>query len=173
MNNAYPELPELQYQKTSIEMALAIAHIRAAAVPVEVKRAAYIYFRIESGNGLKGVNNNYAGIQADGARWPEEYDRMISGTCIKNENGTGKPRRFICFRSWKDSLDFTMTNAQRRGMFIGGETWRYTRMQVTTAVMLCRAYRSEWVTGDPKYRPTSQELKDFESMYRQAVKIFP
>lgn len=173
INNAYPELPELQYRKTSIEMALAIAHIQAASVPVEVKRAAYIFFRIESANGRSGVNNNYAGIQADGARWPEEFDSKIAGTCVKGENGTGKLRRFVCFRSWEDSIDFTISNTQRRGMYIGGKSWKYTRIQVNSSASLCRAYKREWVTGNPKYQPTPQELKDFDSMYRQAVKIFP
>jgi hypothetical protein len=172
MNNAYPELPELQYRKTSIEMALVIAHIKVAAVPVEVKRAAYIFFRIESGNGRSGINNNYAGTQADGARWPDEYESKIAGTCVKNENGTGKPRRFVCFHSWKDSLDFTITNAQRRGMFVGGKTWKYTSINVKTSADLCRAYKREWVTGEPKYKPSEKELQDFDSMYQQAVKIF-
>lgn len=172
INNVYPEKPELQYQRTSIEMALAIAHIKEAAVPVEVKRAAYIFFRIESGNGRSGVNNNYSGIQADGARWPEEYDSKIAGTCVKGENGTGKLRRFVCFHSFKDSLDFTMSNARRRGMYIGGETWKYTSIQVKSSASLCRAYKREWVTGNPKYQPTERELLDFGSMYRQAVKIF-
>jgi len=172
VKNAYPELPELQYRKTSLEMGLAVSHIENYPVPVEIKRAAYVFFRIESGNGKSGVNNNYAGIQADGARWPDEYDSYIEGTCVKTENGTGKPRRFVCFRSWQDSLEFTMSNALRRGMYIGGKTWKVSKMQVNTTEDLCVAYKREWVIGNKKYRPTIQESIAFQSMYRQALKIF-
>lgn len=173
IGNAYPELPELQYRRTSVEMGLVVAYLQSLQVPTEVKRAAYIFFRIESANGRSGVNNNYAGIQADGARWPQEFDSKIAGTSVKNENGTGKPRRFVCFHSWKDSIDFTISNAQRRGMYVGGKTWKYTRIQVTTPEKLCMAYKREWVTGDPMYKPTKDELDGFLSMYRQAEKIFP
>jgi hypothetical protein len=172
IKNAYPEKPELQYLRTSVEMSLAIAHIQAAAVPVEVKRATYVYFRIESGNGRSGVNNNYAGIQADGARWPADFDAKIIGTSVKGENGTGKMRRFVCFQSYKDSIDFTISNTQRRGMYIGGNTWLISKMQVKTVKDLCTAYKREWVKGNAKYTPTTEELKTFESIYRQAEKIF-
>lgn len=172
IKNAYPEKPVLQYQKTRVEMGLVVAYIQSLPVPVEVKRAAYIFFRIESGNGKSGVNNNYAGIQADGSRWPGEFDTKIAGTSVTGENGTGKIRRFVCFNSWKDSVDFTVANAQRRGMYVGGKTWKYTEIQVTTPEKLCTAYKREWVTGNPKYNPTEKEVDDFKSMYQQAEKIF-
>jgi hypothetical protein len=37
-----------------------------------VKRASYVMFRNESGNGAKGINNNYCGAQADSGRWQPE-----------------------------------------------------------------------------------------------------
>ncbi len=172
MKNAYPEKPVLKYMRTSVEMALIIGHLRALDVPVEVKRAAYIYFRIESANGKSGVNNNYAGIQADGARWPSEFDIKIAGTVVKAENGTGKSRIFIAFNSWQDSIDFTVRNTQRRGMFVGGNTTKFGPIHVYNAADLCMAYKREWVTGNGKYVPNKKEVSDFESMYRQAEKIF-
>lgn len=172
IKNAYPEKPVIAYQKTKIEMGLVIAYIQDLLVSNELKRAAYVFFRIESANGQRGVNNNYAGIQADGARWPEEFDGKIAGTSTTGENGTGKIRRFVCFNSWKDSIDFTIANAGRRGMYVGGKTWRITRLQVKTPTTLCIAYKREWVTGNAKYKPTKDELAGFLSMYRQAEKIF-
>lgn len=172
IKNAYPEKPVIAYQKTKVEMALVVVYLQSLQVSPELKRAAYVFFRNESDNGKSGVNNNYAGIQADGARWPEALDGKIVGTSTTGENGTGKVRRFVCFSSWKDSIDFTIANAERRGMYVGGKTWRITRLQVKTPTTLCTAYKREWVTGNPKYKPTKDELAGFLSMYRQAEKIF-
>lgn len=172
IKNAYPEKPVLQYQRTAVEMGLVVAYLQSLPVSAEVKRAAYVFFRIESANGRSGVNDNYAGIQADGARWPPEFDGKIAGTSVTGENGTGKTRRFVCFNSWKDSIDFTISNAQRRGLYVGGKTWRVTRLQVKSPPDLCKAYKREWVTGNSKYIPTDQELAAFLSMYRQAQNIF-
>lgn len=173
IQNAYPEKPVIAYQKTKVEMGLVVAYIQSLPVSAELKRAAYVFFRIESANGNSGVNNNYAGIQADGARWPEAFDIKITGTCTTGENGTGHIRRFVCFGSWKDSIDFTIANADRRDMYVSGKTWKYTKLQVKTPTTLCTAYKREWVTGNPKYKPTQDELSGFLSMYRQAEKIFP
>ncbi|WP_343302837.1 hypothetical protein AAHN97_14930 [Chitinophaga niabensis] len=172
MRNAYPEKPVLQYKKTSIEMAFAIQYIKESQAPAEVKRAAYIFFRMESANGKSGVNNNYAGIQADGARWPAEFDKKIAGTVVKRENGTGKERIFIAFHSWKDSIDFTISNSLRRELYIGGLTWKYTQIAIKNPRDLCTAYKREWVTGDPEHEPSEQNYRDFESMYKQAARLF-
>ncbi|MGE7777391.1 hypothetical protein ACQKLP_21915 [Chitinophaga sp. NPDC101104] len=172
MKNAYPEKPELLYQRTSVEMGLVVAYIKSLNVPKEIKCAAYVFFRIESANGKSGVNNNYAGIQADGARWPAEFDSKIAGTSLKKENGTGNLRRFVCFHRWEDSVDFTVNNAQRRGLFVGGQTWRIVKMAVQTVEDLCTAYKREWVTGNAKYLPGPAEVASFSSMYNQAAKIF-
>jgi hypothetical protein len=170
--NAYPEKPILQYKKTTVEMGAVITYLKSLAIPVAVKRAVYVFFRNESGNGAKGLNNNYAGIQADGGRWPAEFDNKIAGTVIKTENKTAKVRIFVAFNSWQDSIDFTVSNALRRGLFVGGETFRITKMKVATPADLCTAYKREWVKGLDKVNPGEQELKDFLSMYHQAEKIF-
>lgn len=170
VKNAYPELPEIPYKKTNVEMGLVVAFIQRTYFHVNVKRAAYVYFRNESGNGRSGVNNNYAGIQADGGRWLNDQD--FAGTCVTPENKTGKKRRFVTFNAWEDSVMFTLNTAQRRGMYISGETTIVSKLKVRTITDLVQAYKREWVTGNPKYVPASDEVAAFASMYRQAEKLF-
>lgn len=172
MKNAYPEKPVLQYMRTRVEMAAVIMHLKSMDVPAVLKRAAYTFFRFESGNGRSGVNNNYTGVQCDGARWPAEYDSLIVGTVVKKENGTGNVRIYPAFARWQDSIYFTVTNAQRRGLYIGGKTWKYTNIKVRSVANLCTAYKREWVTGNPDYTPGEKEKEEFASVYRQAEKIF-
>ena len=71
VKNYYPQLPEIPYQKTSIDMGAVVVHAKSmiGTYPKEVIRTAYCEFRMESGNGKDGVNNNYAGIQADCGVW--------------------------------------------------------------------------------------------------------
>jgi hypothetical protein len=64
----------LPYKKTTVSMTAVNPYIASLHVPAEVKRAAYIIFRIESANGSKGVNSNFVGAQADSGRWQKELD---------------------------------------------------------------------------------------------------
>lgn len=173
IKNAYPELPVVPYMKTKVGMPLVVAYLQKLDEFPEVKRAAYIFFRIESANGSKGVNNNYAGVQADGARWPGEYDRLFKATTVLPENGTNKPRRFLVFDTWEDSVNFTVENVARRGMYIGGQTWKVSTLKVNSITDLLTAYKREWVTGNSKYTIKPDELAPFVSMYTQAKKLFP
>lgn len=172
MKNSYPELPEVKYQKTTIEMDAVVDYIQTLQVPAEVKRSAYIMFRNESANGKSGLNNNYAGVQADSGRWPGKWDDVITGTVTKTENGTGKVRLFVAFRSWHDSIDFLIDRVQDRGLYVGGYARLIAKMNITTSTELAIAYKKDWVTGLRGYKPSEQEVANFLSMYRQAVKIF-
>ena len=51
-------------------MGQVVQDLKALDYPVEVKKAGYIIFRIESANGTSGINENYCGFQADSGRWP-------------------------------------------------------------------------------------------------------
>jgi len=88
VHNAYPELPVLEFTRTSVAMADVIKHISEAAVETPIKRASYVIFRNESGNGKKGVNNNFIGLQADGNRVVDKWTPFIAGTCVHAENMT-------------------------------------------------------------------------------------
>ncbi|HWV69518.1 hypothetical protein [Chitinophaga sp.] len=173
MKNAYPEKPVLKYMPTRVEMATVIAGIKKADYPAEVKRAAYIIFRIESANGTKGINNNYSGFQADAGRWPSMYDKAISGVVQKKENGTGNMRLFIAFNKPEDSLNMLMGRLQARGLYIGGTTHKILEMEVHTVTDLARAYKKEWAAGNPKAEPPALEVQTFKSIYKQAQTIFP
>jgi hypothetical protein len=173
MKNYYEDKPLVPYRKTSVEMPAVVEYLKKANAPTEVKRAAYIMFRFESGNGTKGLNNNYVGAQADSGRWPTKFDCMITGVVKKVENGTGKERLFIEFSSWTNSLDFLLERVENRGLYVGGVERLITKKPVNDARSLAIAYKKSWVHGSNKYKPTEQEIAAFLSMYRQAEKIFP
>jgi len=172
MVNAYPELPRLPYRRTSVAMLDLIAHLRRAAFPLEVRRATYIVFRNESGNGRSGVNNNYSGMQADGARWPASLDHYFVGTTTTPENQTGDVRTFLCFARWEDSADCLAERLAARGIYVGGRTHLVTQVDVATPTDLATAYHREWVTGSATSSPGSGELGAFLSMYAQAETFF-
>lgn len=172
MKNAYPELPEIPYLKTKISEALVIEYIESRTLVIEVKRAAWILFAIESAHGKKGVCNNYVGAQADGNRLASRWDKHIIGTCITPENMTGQPRRFVCFDSWKSSVDFVINAVVARGMYVGGMSHPYSKnMPVKTPADAGRAYWKEWVTGG-NTEPPQTELDDFLLLYKTASGYF-
>lgn len=172
MKNYYPEKIIVPAKKTSVEMPEIVVALKDMACEKEIKISAYIMFRNESANGRSGINNNYIGAQADGGRWPEKFDNVITGIVQKNENRTGKTRLFLAFSSYKDSLNFLIDRVESRGLFVGGKLNRVKEMDINNPTDLCNAYYKSWVTGKADYEPTNQELKDFLSMYAQGEKIF-
>lgn len=172
MRNAYPELPVVPYRKTTVPMSLAIEALKRLDVPTEVRRAAYIMFRNESANGQKGVNENYAGLQADGSRWPDSLTKWIAGTVVLPENQTGKQRRFLAFDHVDGCLAFLCDRVQSRGLYIGGMTHLVLRMEIQTPTDLCRAYQKEWVKGSATAEPDAAALSGFLSMFEQAQGFF-
>ncbi|RYE01632.1 MAG: hypothetical protein EOP50_01650 [Sphingobacteriales bacterium] len=172
-NNAYPELPVLDYKKTIVPMADVIASLRRQDIPNAVRRAVYVIFRIESANGTKGINNNYGGIQADGQRWQAQYDALMAGTVVLKENTTKKERRFVAFKSFEGFLALFAGRLQARGIYVGGTTHKIVAMKVRTPAFLAEAYYKEWVTGDAAAVPPRANVNNFLSMYAQAEKLFP
>lgn len=172
MKNAYPEKQILKYIPTRVKMAAAVEGIQKADYPTEVKRAAYVIFRKESGNGSKGINNNYSGFQADAGRWPSAYDAVITGVVEKKENFTGNIRLFLAFNDASASLNMLMGRLQARGLFIGGITHKILEMEIHTVDDLARAYKKEWAAGSAKAEPTPDDTKGFRSMYKQAIQLF-
>lgn len=153
-------------------MAAAIQAIKALDYPVEVKRAGYIIFRIESANGSKGINNNYCGFQADSGRWPKLYDGYIAGVAETPENGTNRRRLFLAFNNVSDCLSMLLDRLQERGLYVGGMSIMIIKMKIKTPTDLARAYKKSWAAGDASAEPTKFVLSGFNSMYEQAKKIF-
>jgi hypothetical protein len=139
----------------------------------EVKRAVYIFFRIESANGQSGVCNNFIGAQSDGSRWPDRLGTYFAGVCIKKENQTGKERGFLCFHKWQDSVDILLDRIKDRGLYVGGYVNFIAKMAVTSPQDLCRAYEKSWVVGSANAVPSADKMANFLSMYSQSVKLFP
>jgi hypothetical protein len=171
IGNAYRELPVVAYKRTSVEEKEVIAYLQLLRVPLEIKRSAFVIFSIESARGQKGVNNNYAGIQADGRRIGGEFDKRVTGTCVVKENGTGNERRFVAFSSFKDSIDYLVNRVQSRGMYIGGFAKPYSNMTVMDVDTLSRAYWKEWVTGSSTAEPAPAQKSNFKALYAIAFQV--
>lgn len=176
MKNYYEEdKPVLRYRPTRVEMGLVVSYLKSLPIPAEVKRASYIVFRLESANGAKGLNNNYVGAQADAGRWDKKFDDEIEGTVYKAENGTGKMRIFLAFYSYEGSIDFLTDRLAARGLYVSGHLVMNgidLDMHINTVEDLCTGYHRSWAKGNNWYNPTDKEIGDFESMYRQASKLF-
>ena len=153
MKNFYPELPEIDYKKTTVGMPFVVLHAKTliGKYSIDTVRMAYVIFRNESANGKSGVNNNYCGIQADNARWEGLPMENIIGTSVKTDNA-GDTRRFICFNEdgYKDCFEFLCYKIQQRGI-VDYDT-----------------YQKKWVSN-PK-EDTPEAKADFISLYNSAIK---
>ena len=127
----------------------------------EVVRSAYCIFRNESGNGSKGVNDNYSGIQADVGVWEGLPMENIVGTCVKKDNA-GDTRRFICFNEngFKSCFEFLCYKINQRGIFIGAAG-------VKTPNDLYNAYQKKWVVNSKE--DTAAARKNFISLYNSSI----
>jgi hypothetical protein len=173
IRNSYPEKPVELFHRVSAEMGDIIAKIKKLNVPVEVKRAAYIIVRNETGNGKSIISGtNPCGAQADSGRWSSKWDQLIIATCVKKENGTKKERRFVIFDTLDTGLAFLCERIEAKGIFIGEQVeGRYHKGEIKTPEQLADAYYDEWVRG-ANVIPTAIETRNFVSMYNQAKIVF-
>ena len=173
VHNAYPELPVLSFTRTSIAVATVVDYMSRADVTTVVKRAAFVIFRNESGSGQKGINNNYAGFQADGDPRAEKWTPFFAGTCVHPEGGTGKLRRFLCFKDWRSCFDLLCETVSLRGLYVGGYAHPYANMHINTEDDWPLGYQREWVTGSSKAEIKDEDKKSLLSQYADAVRTFP
>jgi len=164
VKNYYPELPEIPFKKTRVEMVKVVEYANSLTeYSTEVKRMAYCMFRNESANGSKGVNGNYAGIQADNARWTGLQGAI--GTSVRMDSGK-VVRRFICFdevEGYKDTFKFLCMKVKSRGMHIGA-------YGIREMDELVEAYLGKWV-GRINTKPSKYELMNWESLYKSAKEV--
>jgi hypothetical protein len=173
IHNAYPELPVLDFQRTTVGMPAVIAYLTGAASQTPVKRAGYVIFRNESAAGQKGINNNYIGLQADGARQADQWTPLIAGTCVLRENMTNRWRRFVCFNDWTACMDILLDKVQARGLYVGGYAHPYANMHVNSDGDWPLAYWREWVTGDGTANIPAAQRNNLLSQYAAAVAALP
>lgn len=159
VKNSYPHLPEIAFERTTIDMKVVRAYAcsKVGEYTREVVRMAYCIFYNESAAGLKGVNNNYAGIQADCGRWTGLKGEKA--TCVKKDSG-GAIRRFICFGSdgHQNTFDLLLYACKRRGMYIGA-------IGITDWNTLGTAYLNKWVG-----RKALQAERSFKILYETATR---
>lgn len=172
MRNYYSELPYQPYFRSTVEMGKVVEYIKSLDLPKAVKIATYIIFRMESGNGRSGINNNFVGAQSDSGRWPSELDPYITGWTKRNENMTGKERLFLTFDSFKGSIHFLVNRIQSRGLYVGAYCNVVANMRINDSDDWAQAYYSSWVTGNKNTAIPARERADILSIYRQGEKIF-
>jgi hypothetical protein len=172
MKNFYPELPIVPYQRTTIALTSVVAYIKSMTASKEIKAAIYTMFRFESANGSKGINNNYCGVQADSGRWADWFTKDFAGVVSLKENNTYKYRLFIAFKSFEGCINMLADRVEKRGLYIGGNTNKIVKMEVTTPHKFVTAYKRDWVTGNPNYQPTIKEYNDIGSTYEKGLKLF-
>ena len=173
VKNSYPEKPVVAFVSVPIPMGKINAIIAKSSATLEVKIAAQIICRNETGNGHSVINStNPTGTQADSGRWASLWDSKIVATCVKNEGMTGKQRRFVVFDKLETGIDFLINRIEAKGIYIGENVdSAYYVGKVNTPTQLAIAYWDEWVMGD-KSTPSPQFISDFLSMYNQAKKLF-
>ena len=155
IKNSYPELQEIAYLKTKIEMpdVVIFAKSLVGKYSKEAVRMAYAIFRFESANGSKGVNNNYAGIQADVGRWKNLPGNPVA-TCVKSDVANNM-RRFLCFDK-EDGHKITFE------LLCIKATERY--------IVTSMDYQKKWVG---RTTPSQVALKNFQSVLTHAVVSIP
>jgi beta-glucanase (GH16 family) len=173
VNNSYPEKQILPYMNGMVQMPAIIIALQGLDYPAEIKRAAYVVIRNETANGKSVVNGtNVCGAQSDSGRWPAQWDAHIVGTCIKNENQTGKLRGFLIFDTLDNGIAFVCDRVKAKGIFIGENVdGKYYKGHVSTPEQEADAYQDEWVHGED-HNTTPTEIKNFVSMYNQATVLF-
>lgn len=158
--NVYPDKPEVPYQQTTVSKAEVVAYLKSAtSFDVNVKRSVLAIWRNESGNGSKGVNNNYFGIQADNNKWPDSASYVI-GTSVKVDSG-GATRRFAAFSDYKSNLNFMLNTIQRRNLV------------ANTAEDWARKYIYEWVSPIDKESAFNSAKSNLISIYNDSIKDLP
>lgn len=175
VRNAYRDKPVMGYQKTIVSMQQVINYIRTLQIPLNAKRVVYSIFRNEGANGQAGINQNYCGIQADGARLGVEFDTKVVGTVIIKENGVnGKLRRFCAFADFKASIDYLAAKVMQRGLYIGSHIDdAYADVNIVDTDSLELAYVEDWVAGNKLARPTQANYASMESLYQSAIINIP
>jgi hypothetical protein len=176
VRSAYPEKPVVASVPTYIPQTQLADYLKtkvAAGLNKNVAIAVMAKSISEQGSGdqLKGFNNNFYGVQTDGSRWDAKYDNDIVGT-VNKVDGSGALRGFAAFRTAEVGADFTVSNVERRGIYVGGTTTYLTKgTKVNTPTDWVRVYYKEWVRGDASAEPDAATLKGRLSMYATATKL--
>ena len=174
VKNSYPEKQCVAFVSLPIEQNKVVDVLKLSTCSLAVRISAFVIMRNETGNFHSIINTtNPSGTQADSGRWASIWDKSIFATCIKNENMTGKARRFIVFNSLATGIAFLIDRIEHKGLFIGEQVdSNYYKGDVKTVEDLAMAYWDEWVIGEVNAKPSPNFTSDFISMYKQAALIF-
>ncbi len=154
----YPLLPVVANEWTTISIRDTVNAIKAKQYGKNLSLAIFALIIAEAakdratGN-LKGLNNNYAGVQTDSGVWG--YSNFIAQTA-KIDSG-GKPRMFAAFDSFADFLDFLESRTIAKGFD-----------QATNADTWARIYIPKWIG----ISVTANLLKAKSNIYKTAERLY-
>ena len=158
--NYYPDKPEVEFERTTVTKDEVVEYLKyATRFSLNARRSVLAIWRNESANGTKGVNNNYFGIQADNAKWPNS-DAYVIGTSVRIDSG-GVVRRFAAFPDYKSNLNFMLFTIERRGLV------------ADTAEEWSRKYIYEWVSPVDKEGEWKKAKTNLISLYNSSIKDLP
>lgn len=170
--NAYPELPEIDFERTSVPLDKVVDYLKQSKYDDRIKIACYVIFKLESASGTMGINNNYIGYQADGGRVHEEWTKYFVGTVIRIEAMTGKTRRFLAFSKWEDCVQILLMRIAERGLYVGGNASWYAKMEIKTDEDWPVAYYKDWVKGKSNAQIPERDKNSYFNVYKEGRDIF-
>ena len=149
VKNYYKELPEVPYQKTTVDFKKFVDYAKST----ELNIIALAIIANESSFGKKGVNNNYLGIQVDNAKWSYfNSGKVIIGTSVIRDNAD-TTRRFAVFSEVtfvEDNYNFILYYVKNRNIINSND------------------YYKNWVSNGI---PTTEQLTGFNSIINKINNI--
>jgi hypothetical protein len=93
------------YVKTTVSTSDVVNYIKTkTSYSQSIHRATYAIFANESGRGVKGINNNYIGLQTDGGGFISTDTSYVKGTTSRVD-GSGSCRAFATYDTWQRCID--------------------------------------------------------------------
>jgi hypothetical protein len=181
LESKYPDLPLVPFSPTTLPIKDLVNYLKGLPIDTNVKIATVAKAineqggkRTSNGYQLTGFNNNYYGVQTDGAYWKTGSEYIV-GRTRQNENQTGNNREFAVFKTWQDGGQFMVSTVQRLGLYVGGTPNRqvtnpYYKKKVTDALGWANTYYFEWVANG---QPFTNEIKNnLILIYNEAKNLF-
>jgi len=158
----WKNLPVIPYQQTSVNTADVANYLKSKGNSIDssVKRATYAIFIIESGNGKKGINNNYIGLQTDGGGFISTDANFVKGSTTLLDSG-GNCRAFATYNTWQECIDhlIEVMKSRKQGSLSGRQI---VPTNPDDSNYFGTGYASNWVglfNSDPRYVDATNTAK--------------
>ena len=131
-----------------------------------IRRATYAIFANESGRGVKGINNNFGGVQTDGGGFISTDLNYVKGTTSRID-GSGRCRAFATYDTWQKWVDHMLEIMKSR--LEGGTSSRpMVPLNEANAAYFGNGYAVNWVA--PTIPFTSPPILDVAKVAVETAK---